>query len=116
MCAHARAHARAHTYTHTRARESERERERGREGGRRRGENGESGEREAERGSEGANERPRRTRRVRWREAKVGRSEEGSNALRPELAAIASTLQAASPKSDLLYLCDSETARSTLSI
>ena len=42
--------------------------------------------------------------------AKVGRSEEGSNSLRPELAAIASTLQAASPKSDLLYLCDSETA------
>ena len=53
---------------------------------------------------------------MRWREAKVGRSAEGSNALRPELAAIASTLQAASPKSDLLYLCDSETARSTLSI
>ena len=44
--------------------------------------------------------------------AKVGRSEEGSNSLRPELAAIASTLQAASPKSDLLYLCDSETALS----
>jgi len=41
---------------------------------------------------------------------KVGRCEEGSNSLRPELAAMASALQAASLESDLLYLCDSETA------
>ena len=43
---------------------------------------------------------------------KVGRSlsEGGSNSLRPEPAVIASTLQAASPEIDLLYLCDSETA------
>ena len=40
----------------------------------------------------------------------MGRSEEGSNSRRPELAAMASTLQTASAESDLLCLCDSETA------
>ncbi len=41
---------------------------------------------------------------------RVGREEEGVSSLRPELAAIARTLQAAPVESDLLYLCDSEAA------
>ncbi len=41
---------------------------------------------------------------------RVGREEEGVSSLRPELAAIARTLQAAPAESDLLYLCDSEAA------
>jgi ribonuclease HI len=40
---------------------------------------------------------------------RVGPEEEGVNSLRPELAAVARTLQATSPEVDLLYLCDSET-------
>jgi ribonuclease HI len=43
-------------------------------------------------------------------EVRVGREEEGINSLRPELAAMARTLQATPPGVDLLYLCDSETA------
>ena len=43
-------------------------------------------------------------------EVQVGREEEGSSSLRPELAAIARTLQATSLEVDLLYLCDSEAA------
>ena len=42
-------------------------------------------------------------------EVRVGREEEGVNSLRPELAAMAGTLQATPPGVDLL-LCDSETA------
>jgi ribonuclease HI len=40
---------------------------------------------------------------------RVGREEEGVNSLRPELAAVARTLQATPPEIDLLYLCDSDT-------
>jgi hypothetical protein len=43
-------------------------------------------------------------------EVRVGREEEGVNSLRPELAAMARTLQATPSWVDLLYLCDSETA------
>jgi hypothetical protein len=43
-------------------------------------------------------------------EVRVGREEEGVNSLRPELAAMARTLQATPSGVDLLYLCDSETA------
>ena len=44
-------------------------------------------------------------------EVRVGREEERiSSLLRPELAAIARTLQATSLEADLLYLCDSEAA------
>jgi hypothetical protein len=43
-------------------------------------------------------------------EVRVGPEEEGVNALRPELASMARTLQATPPGVDLLYLCDSETA------
>jgi ribonuclease HI len=46
---------------------------------------------------------------------RVGREEEGVSSLRPELAAIARTLQAAPAESDLLYLCDSEAALNKLS-
>ena len=42
-------------------------------------------------------------------EVKVGREEEGVSSMRPELAALARTLQATSAGTDLLYLCDSET-------
>ena len=41
---------------------------------------------------------------------RVGREEEGASSLKPELAAIARTLQATSVEVDLLYLCDSEAA------
>jgi hypothetical protein len=41
---------------------------------------------------------------------RVGREEEGVNSLRPELAAMARTLQATPSGVDLFYLCDSETA------
>jgi ribonuclease HI len=41
---------------------------------------------------------------------RVGKEEEGVSSLRPELAAIARTLQATSVEVDLLYLCDSEAA------
>ena len=40
---------------------------------------------------------------------RVGREEEGANSLRPELAAVARTLQATPTEIDLLYFCDSET-------
>jgi hypothetical protein len=43
-------------------------------------------------------------------QVRVGREEEGIKSLRPELAAMARTLQATPPGGDLLYLCDSETA------
>ena len=43
-------------------------------------------------------------------EVRVGREEEGTSSLRPELAAIARTLQAIPLETDLLYLCDSEAA------
>ncbi len=43
-------------------------------------------------------------------EVRVAREEEGVNSLRPELAAMARTLQATPQGVDLLYLCDSETA------
>ena len=43
-------------------------------------------------------------------EVRVGREERGVNSLRPELAAMARTLQATPQGVDLLYLCDSETA------
>ncbi len=46
---------------------------------------------------------------------RVGREEEGVSSLRPELAAIARTLQATSAEVDLLYLCDSEAALSKVS-
>jgi ribonuclease HI len=39
---------------------------------------------------------------------RVGREEEGVSSLRPELAAIARTLQTTSVEVHLLYLCDSE--------
>ena len=39
---------------------------------------------------------------------RVDREEEGVSSLRPELAAIARTLQATPVESNLLYLCDSE--------
>ena len=45
----------------------------------------------------------------------MGREEEGVSSLRPELAAIARTLQAAPAESDLLYLCDSEAALNKMS-
>jgi hypothetical protein len=45
-----------------------------------------------------------------YSEVRVGREEEGINSLRPELAAIARTLQATPPGVDLLYLCDTKTA------
>jgi len=46
---------------------------------------------------------------------RVGREEEGVSSLRPELAAMARTLQAAPAESDLLYLCDSEAALNKIS-
>ena len=46
---------------------------------------------------------------------RVGREEEGASSLRPELAAIARTLQATSVEVDLLYSCDSEAALSKVS-
>ena len=46
---------------------------------------------------------------------RVGREEEGVSSLRPELAAIARTLQAAPVESDVLYLCDSEAALNKMS-
>ena len=46
---------------------------------------------------------------------RVGREEEGVSSLRPELAAIARTLQATSVESDLLYLCESEAALNKMS-
>ena len=46
---------------------------------------------------------------------RVGREEEGVSSLRPELAAIARTLQATSLEVDLLYLCDSEAALNKVS-
>ena len=48
-------------------------------------------------------------------EVRVGREEEGISSLRPELAAIARTLQALPLETDLLYLCDSEAALSRVS-
>ena len=46
---------------------------------------------------------------------RVGREEEGVSSLRPELAAIARTLQATPVESDLLYLYDSEAALNKMS-
>ena len=46
---------------------------------------------------------------------RVGREEEGVNSLRPELAAVAQTLQATPPGINLLYLCDSETTLNKVS-
>ena len=46
---------------------------------------------------------------------RVGREEEGVSSLRPELAAIARTLQATPVERDLLYLCDSEAALNKMS-
>jgi len=46
---------------------------------------------------------------------RVGREEEGVSSLRPELAAMARTLQAVPAESDLLYLCDSEAALNKIS-
>jgi ribonuclease HI len=46
---------------------------------------------------------------------RVGREEEGVSSLRPELAAIARTLQATALETDLLYLCDSEAALNKVS-
>ena len=46
---------------------------------------------------------------------RVGREEEGVSSLRPELAAMARTLQAAPAESDLIYLCDSEAALNKIS-
>ena len=46
---------------------------------------------------------------------RVGREEEGVSSLRPELAAIARTLQATALEADLLYLCDSEAALNKVS-
>jgi ribonuclease HI len=46
---------------------------------------------------------------------RVGREEEGVSSLRPELAAIARTLQATALEVDLLYLCDSEAALNKVS-
>ena len=48
-------------------------------------------------------------------EVRVGREEEGTSSLRPELAAIARTLQAIPLETDLLYLCDSEAALNRMS-
>ena len=48
-------------------------------------------------------------------EVRVGREEEGISSLRPELAAIARTLQALPLETDLLYLFDSEAALSRVS-
>ena len=45
----------------------------------------------------------------------MGREEEGTSSLRPELAAIARTLQAIPLETDLLYLCDSEAALNRMS-
>jgi ribonuclease HI len=45
----------------------------------------------------------------------VGREEEGVSSLRPELAAIARTLQATALEVDLVYLCDSESALNKVS-
>ena len=47
---------------------------------------------------------------------RVGREEEGVSSLRPELAAMARTLQAAPAESDLLYLCDIEAALNKVSL
>jgi hypothetical protein len=46
---------------------------------------------------------------------RVGREEEGVSSLRPELAAMARTLQATPAESDLFYLCDSEAALNKMS-
>ncbi len=46
---------------------------------------------------------------------RLGREEEWVSSLRPELAAIARTLQATSLEADLLYLCDSEAALNRVS-
>jgi len=46
---------------------------------------------------------------------RVGREEEGVSSLRPELTAIARTLQATSLEVDLLYLCNSEAALNKVS-
>jgi hypothetical protein len=46
---------------------------------------------------------------------RVGREEEGVSSLRPELAVIARTLQAAPVGSDVIYLCDSESALNKMS-
>ena len=46
---------------------------------------------------------------------RVGREEEGVSSPRPELAAIARTLQATPVDRDLLYLCDSEAALNKMS-
>jgi len=46
---------------------------------------------------------------------RVDREEEGVSSLRPELAAIARTLQATPEESDLLYLCDSEASLNKMS-
>jgi hypothetical protein len=46
---------------------------------------------------------------------RVGREEEGVSSPRPELAAIARTLQATALEVDLVYLCDSETALNKVS-
>jgi ribonuclease HI len=46
---------------------------------------------------------------------RMGREEEGVSSLRPELGAIARTLQATSVEVDLLYLCDSEAALNKVS-
>jgi ribonuclease HI len=48
-------------------------------------------------------------------EVRVGREEEGTSSLRPELAAIARTLQAIPLETDLLYLCDSEASLNRMS-
>jgi ribonuclease HI len=48
-------------------------------------------------------------------EVKVGREEEGVGSLRPEIAALARTLQATSAGTDLQYLCDSETTLTKMS-
>ena len=45
----------------------------------------------------------------------MGREEEGISSLRPELSAIARTLQATSLDVDLINLCDSEAALSRVS-
>jgi ribonuclease HI len=46
---------------------------------------------------------------------RVGREEEGVSSLRPELAAIARTLQATALEVDLVYLCDSEASLNKVS-
>ena len=45
----------------------------------------------------------------------MGREDEGTSSLRPELAAIARTLQAIPLETDLLYLCDGEAALNRMS-